>query len=104
MKVFRGAGLPLPDLSGAIYDVTAMPAKLRLSCKVSLPADEPDDYDLVVVGPRGLSAPAYAAPERCRWMARHAPADAINPARHAAGSTLTMPAVTPEPKPARAAE
>jgi hypothetical protein len=97
----RAAGVVLPDLSGAIYDVTAMPARLRLSCKVSLPADEPDDYDVVVVGPRGLSAPAYAAPERCRWMARHAPADTINPARHA---TLTMPVVTLQPKPVRPPE
>jgi len=96
----RGAGLALPDLSGAIFDVTAMPARLRLSCKVSLPADEPDDYDLVVVGPRGLSTPPHAAPERCRWIARHAPADAINPARHAAASSLAMPAATPEPSPA----
>jgi hypothetical protein len=88
----RATGLPLPDLSGTLYDVTAAPASLRLSCKVSLPADEPDRYDLVVVGSRGLSAPAHAAPERCRWLARHAPADVINPARHAAASGLTMPA------------
>lgn len=100
----RGAGVPLPDLSGAIYDVTAMPAKLRLSCTVSLPAEEPDDYDVAVVGPRGLSALPYAAPERCRWMARHAPADTVNPARHAAALSLTMPAAAPDPKPGQPAE
>jgi hypothetical protein len=81
-----------------------MPTKLRLSCKVSLPAADPDDYDVVVVGPRGVSAPPYAAPERCRWMARHAPAATINPARHAAALSLTMPAATPDPKAARLPE
>lgn len=100
----RAVGLPLPDLSGTTFDVTPMPASLKLSCKVSLPVDHPDGYDLVVAGPNGLSAPPHAAPERCRWMARHAPADTINPARHAAASGLTMPAVTPVPKPAHPPE
>ncbi len=100
----RAVGLPLPDLSGTTYDVTPVPAGLKLSCKVSLPGDHPDGYDLVVVGPNGLSAPPRAAPERCRWMARHAPADTINPARHAAGSNSTAPAVTPGPKPAHPPE
>jgi hypothetical protein len=97
----RAVGLPLPDLSGTTYDVTPMPASLKLSCKVSLPGDHPDSYDLVMVGPNGLSAPPRAAPERCRWMARHAPADTINPARHA---TIATPAATPEPKPVRPPE
>jgi hypothetical protein len=88
----RAVGLPLPELSGAAYDVTPMPSSLKLSCKVSLPGGDPDSYDLVVVGPNGLSAPRYTAPERCRWMARHAPTDTINPARHAASSS---PAITP---------
>jgi hypothetical protein len=87
----RAVGLPLPDLSGATYDVTPMPAELKLSCKVSLPGDHPDSYDLVVVGPNGLSAPPHAAPERCRWMARHAPSDTINPGRHAPASNGTTP-------------
>lgn len=97
----RAVGLPLPDLFGTIYDVIPTPASLNLSCKVSLPGDHPDGYDLVVVGPNGLSAPPRAAPERCRWLARHAPADVINPARHAA-SSLTPPAATPGSRPARA--
>ena len=95
----RAVGLPLPDLSGTTYDVTPMSAGLKLSCKVSLPGDHPDGYDLVVVGPNGLSAPTRTAPERCRWMARHAPADTVNPARHAAGSNPAMPGGTAEPKP-----
>jgi hypothetical protein len=94
----RSVGLALPDLSGTTFDVTPMPASLKLSCKVSLPADYPDGYDLVVVGPRGLSVPAHAAPERCRWMARHAPADTINPARHAAASPSASPVVTLKPR------
>ena len=101
----RAVGLPLPDLSGTTYDVTPMPESLKLSCKVSLPGDHPDSYDLVVVGPNGVSAPPRAAPERCRWIARHAPTDAINPARHAAASSSTMPpAVTPGLKPAHPPE
>lgn len=96
----RVAALPLPDLSGTLYDVAATPAELRMSCKVSLPAREPDAYDLVVIGPKGLSTPSRVAPERCRWMVRHAPAEVINPARHAAASALTMPLATPEPRPA----
>jgi hypothetical protein len=91
----RAVGLPLPGLSGTAYDVTPTPATLKLSCKVSLPANDPDNYDLAVVGPNGLAAPPHAAPERCRWMARHAPADMINPARHAAPSSPAAPAVTP---------
>ncbi|HYG27235.1 MAG TPA: hypothetical protein VD906_10030, partial [Caulobacteraceae bacterium] len=84
----RSAGLPLLRLSGALYEVTASPAQLATSCKVSLSADKADEYDVVVAGPGGLSAPANAAPQRCRWMARHAPSDTINPARHAAGSVV----------------
>jgi len=100
----RAAGLPLLDLSGMIYDVAPTPATLRQSCKVSLSTGDPDIYDLVMVGPKGLSAPAHAAPARCRWMARHGPADLINPSRHAAASSLTTPAATPVPKPARPPE
>ena len=101
----RAVGLPLPDLSGTTYDVTPMPESLKLSCKVSLPGDHPDSYDLAVVGPNGVSAPPRAAPERCRWIARHAPTDALNPARHAAASSSTMPpAVTPGLKPAHPPE
>lgn len=96
----RAVGLPLPDLFGTIYDVTPMPASLNLSCTVSLPGDHPDGYDLVVVGPNGLSAPPRAAPERCRWLARHAPADTINPARHAA-SSVPAPDATPAARAAR---
>jgi len=88
----RGIGLPLPELSGALYDVT-LSGGLRQSCKVSLPAEDPDAYDLVMVGARGLSAPARLAPERCRWLARFAPAQVINPARHAGTSTLALPPV-----------
>jgi hypothetical protein len=87
----RAVGLPLPDLSGTAYDVTPMPAGLKLSCKVNLPDDHRDGYDLVVVGPNGLSAPPHAAPERCRWMARHAPGDTINPGRHGPASNVPTP-------------
>jgi hypothetical protein len=92
----QAAGLPLPDLSGTIYDVTPAPASLRMSCKVSLPARDLDSYDLAVVGPKGVSAPAHVTPERCRWMMRHGPADMINPARRAGGGpTLAMPPAAP---------
>jgi len=87
----RAVGLPLPHLSGTTYDVTPMPPGLNLSCKVSLPADHPDGYDLVVVGPNGLAAAPRAAPERCRWLARHAPVDVINPARHAGPGSTRLP-------------
>jgi hypothetical protein len=89
----QGAGLPLPDLSGALFDVPLSDGP-RSSCKVSLPAQDPDAYDLVLVGPRGLSAPTRHAPERCRWLARLAPGDVINPARHAGTSAVAMPQVT----------
>jgi len=95
----RAVGLALPDLSGTTYDVTPMPSDVKISCKVSLPSEHPDGYDLAVVGSNGLSTPSRAAPERCRWMARHAPMDMINPARHTTTSNLTMPGGSSEPKP-----
>lgn len=87
----RGVGLPLPDLAGDLYDVTLSGAGGATSCKVSLPKQTPDSYDLVIVGHKGLSAPLHSAPERCRWLARHAPGEVINPARHAGTSTLAEP-------------
>lgn len=89
----RGLGLPLPDLSGVLYDVT-LSGGPATSCKVSLPMQDPDAYELVLLGPKGLSAPSRGAPERCRWLARLAPEEVINPARHAGTTALALPPAT----------
>jgi hypothetical protein len=89
----RGIGLPLPELTDTLYDVT-LSGRSRQSCTVSLPAQDPDAYDLVLVGPKGLSAPARVAPERCRWLARFGPAQVVNPALHAGTAALALPPPT----------
>lgn len=74
---FKAAGLPLPELAGVVYEVPAIPA----SCIASLSPAEPDHYDVVLSGPRGVAHARYAAPRPCRWLFRHDANEIINPRR-----------------------
>ena len=78
----KATGLPLPGFSSSTFDVQGYSAGVyRLSCTVSLSGSEPNQYDLVLVGPNGLAPPARSAPNHCRWLFRFDPGDVINPPR-----------------------
>jgi len=76
----KAAGLPLPQLGGTVYQVEGYSAD-QMTCVVSFSVSEPDRYDLVVQGPKGLAPPSHTAPSRCRWLFRFDADDLINPKR-----------------------
>lgn len=76
----RRAGVRLPELYGGMSEVSGYNAgPYKVACEVSLSMSEPDRYDLVIVGPHGISPAPRRAPRDCRWLFRFGPRDVINP-------------------------
>jgi hypothetical protein len=78
----RAAGLALPDIVGPTFEVGRHQKDgYEPVCYVSLSSDKPDEYDVVVQGPRGLSDPARPPPENSRRLFLFDQSDVVNPHR-----------------------
>jgi len=79
----RAAGVALPDILGPTYEVTRdVSGTAQPVCYVSISADEPDDYDVTVPGPKGLAEPPRSPPENSRRLFLFDQKDVINPRPH----------------------
>jgi hypothetical protein len=91
----RGAGLALPDIVGPTFEIgIRQKGDYRTACYVSLSPTEPDSYDVVVQGTRGLAEAPRQPPENARRLFLFERNDIVNP--HA-GATRA-PIVNREPK------
>jgi len=76
----QAAGVGLPDIVGPTFEVRRrLPGGHETACYVSLSSDDPDRFDVVIQGPRGLSRPRYAPPGYGRRLFLFARDDVINP-------------------------
>ena len=76
----RAAGVSLPDIVGPTYEVVRdVQGERQTACYVSLNPDNPDDYDVVIQGPRGLAEPPRMPPENARRLFLFDPRDVVNP-------------------------
>ena len=76
----RAAGMPLPELLDATFEVSGYnPTNDKITCIVSLSADDADRYDLVIQGPEGMRPASQLAPRYCRSLFRYDMNDAVNP-------------------------
>jgi hypothetical protein len=65
----RAAGIALPEIVGPTFEVgTVQSGKYETTCYISLSPDNPDKYNVVVSGPRGLSDPPRIPPENARRL------------------------------------
>lgn len=65
----RAAGVALPDIVGPTFEIGKKVAgAYEVSCYVSLSPDDPDNYDVVVQGPRGLAEPPKLPPQNSRRL------------------------------------
>jgi hypothetical protein len=76
----RAAGLPLPEMVGPAFEVSGYRAGMYdLRTIVSLSPSDPDRYDLVTIGPKGIAPPSRSAPANCRRLLLYDPGDRLNP-------------------------
>jgi len=76
----RAAGVALPDIVGPTFEVgRTRSGAYETICYVSLSADDPDNYDVVLQGARGLSDPPNLPPANSRRLFLFGRADVINP-------------------------
>ena len=76
----RAAGLALPDILGQTFEVgRKVGSAYEILCYVSLSPDKPDEYDVVLQGPKGLSDTGRPPPENSRRLFLFNPRDIINP-------------------------
>ena len=76
----KAAGIPLPDLLGATFEVSGYnTANDQITCIASLSRDDVHRYDVVTQGPDGMKAAAQFAPRQCRGLFRYDVTDTINP-------------------------
>ncbi|MBV8393889.1 MAG: hypothetical protein JOY81_11970 [Alphaproteobacteria bacterium] len=79
----RAAGVALPEIVGPTYEVGRdVQGERQIACYVSVNPDDPDDYDVVVQGPRGLAEPSRAPPENSRRLFLYDTKDVVNPKPH----------------------
>src|SRR5258708_40751 len=65
----RAAGVALPEIVGSTFEVGGYRAgTYEAVCYVSLSAEDPDAYDVVVLTARGLSRSPLLPPENCRRL------------------------------------
>ena len=65
----RAAGVSLPDIVGPTYEVgRTRDGAYEILCYVSLSPDEPDNFDVVVQGPKGFAEPPKTPPENARRL------------------------------------
>jgi hypothetical protein len=78
----RAAGVALPDIVGPTFDIgRRRDGGYETVCYVSLSSDNPDNYDVVTQGPRGLSDPLRPPPENSRRLFLFNRDDVVNPRR-----------------------
>lgn len=78
----QAAGVSLPDIVGPTFEVRRRRAgRHEIACYVSLSADDPDRFDVVIEGARGLSWPRHAPPENARRLFLFDRDEVINPHR-----------------------
>lgn len=76
----RAAGVALPDIVGPTYEVTQDDrGEQKTACYVSVNPNDPDDYDVVTQGARGLAEPARTPPENSRRLFLYDAKDVVNP-------------------------
>ncbi len=76
----RAAGVALPDVVGPTYEVGRdVQGEHQTACYVSVNPDDPDDYDVVVQGQRGLTEPSRTPPDNSRGFSSTTPKDVVNP-------------------------
>lgn len=74
------AGLPLPQMLGRSFDVSGYAVgAYDLQCHVSLSADDPGKFDLVLQGPSGFSKAIQPPPAACPGLYDYDRDDTINP-------------------------
>jgi hypothetical protein len=73
----RAAGVALPDIVGPTFEITGGPAEV--TCYASLSTDNPDTYDVSLLGPRGFSEPPRLPPENSRRLFLYDRNDVVNP-------------------------
>ncbi len=75
----QAASVPLPDIVGPTFEVSiGSAAKAEVACYVSLSADNPDGYDVVTLGPKGLADPPHLPPQNARGLFLYASDTVIN--------------------------
>ena len=76
----RAAGVALPDIVGPTFEVGRMRnGSFAVACYVSLSLEDPDNFDVVVQGPKGLSQPLKVPPANARRLFLFDPREVINP-------------------------
>jgi hypothetical protein len=76
----RAAGVALPEILGATFEIGRQRAGgYEVVCYVSLSPGDPDKYDVVVRGARGLTDPTLSPPENARRLFLFSRDDMINP-------------------------
>lgn len=65
----QAAGVALPEIVGATFEVgRRRGAAFEVVCYVSLSAEDPDKFDVVVQTPRGLAQPSFLPIDDCRRL------------------------------------
>jgi hypothetical protein len=78
----RAAGVALPDIVGPTFEIGSKASgTYETICYVSLSSDDPDVYDVAILGPRGFAEPRRLPPESCRRLFLFDRDDVINPHR-----------------------
>ncbi len=76
----RAAGVALPSILGPTFEVgRRRDGGYEIVCYVSLSPENPDAFDVVVQGPKGLSEPVRLPPENARRLFLFDQSDMINP-------------------------
>jgi hypothetical protein len=78
----RAAGVALPDIVGPTFEIGSKASgTYETICYVSLSSDNPDSFDVAILGPRGFAEPRHRPPESCRRLFLFDRDDVINPHR-----------------------
>lgn len=76
----RAAGVALPEIVGPTFEIgRGRGNAYETLCYVSLSTTDPDVFDVVVRGPRGLIQPARTPPENSRRLFLYDNTDMLNP-------------------------
>lgn len=76
----QAAGIALPDIVGPIYEIGRDKAgTFEPACYVSLSPDNPDSFDVVLVGARGLAEAIHLPPENARRLFLYSRDAVVNP-------------------------
>ena len=78
----RSAGVPLPEVLGANYEVTGYSlGGVPVECHVSFSRDNPARFDVALVSTEGLLKPFQTAPAACPALFLFDSDETLNPPR-----------------------